>query len=166
MKTLSIIVAMARTRVIGVGNRLPWRLPADLQRFKSLTMGHTLLMGRRTYQSIGRPLPGRTIVVLTHQRDFVADPGVLVAHTLDEALALAAGPEVFIAGGEQIYRQTLPLAHRLYLTLIDADFVGDAYFPALDESDWELVSKECHEPSQANPYPYCFLVYERGARGL
>jgi len=160
MKTLSIIVAMSRHRVIGLNNSLPWRLPADLKRFKRLTMGHTLLMGRKTLQSIGRLLPGRTIVVITRQKDFAAE-GVLVAHSIDEALKLAAGDEVFIAGGAQIYHQTLPLADRLYLTIIDAEFAGDAYFPALDESDWQLLSEERHDPSEANPYSYRFLVYER-----
>lgn len=160
MKKLSIIVAMSTNRVIGLNNRLPWRLSADLKRFKSLTLGHTLLMGRQTYQSIGRPLPGRTIVVLTRQKDF-APEGVLVAHSLDEALTLATGEEVFIAGGAQIYHQTLPLADRLYLTIIDAPVAGDAYFPAFDESDWQLLSEERHDPSEANPYSYRFLVYER-----
>src|SRR5438105_2374219 len=130
---LSIIVAMSRNHVIGLDNRLPWRLPADLKRFKNLTMGHCLLMGRKTYQSIGRPLPGRTSIVITRQPDF-AGAGLLVAHSLDEALGLAAhhclAEELFIAGGEQIYSQTLARAQRIYLTLIEAEFPGDAFFPA------------------------------------
>ena len=157
---ISVIVAMSTNRVIGLNNALPWRLSADLKRFKQLTMGHCVLMGRKTYESIGRPLPGRTIIVLTHQEDF-APPSVLVAHSLDQALAMAIGDELFIAGGEQIYQQTLPLADRLYLTLIDGEFAGDAYFPAYDESNWQLVSEERHEPTDANPYSYRFLVYER-----
>jgi dihydrofolate reductase len=135
-------------------------LPADLARFKQLTMGHCLLMGRKTYESIGRPLPGRTIIVLTHQKDF-APPGIRVTHSLDEALGLATGDEIFIAGGAEIYRQTLLLAHRLYLTLIEKEFEGDTYFPAFDESDWQLISKERHEPTETIPFSYSFLVYER-----
>jgi dihydrofolate reductase len=157
---ISIIVAMSTNRVIGLNNALPWRLSADLKRFKQLTMGHCVLMGRNTYESIGRPLPGRTIIVLTHQKDY-APPGVLVAHSLDQALAMASGDELFIAGGEQIYQQILPLADRLYLTIIDGEFAGDAYFPAYDESNWQLISEERHDPTDANPYSYRFLVYER-----
>jgi len=157
---LSLIAAMSTNRVIGLNNRLPWKLSADLQRFKSLTMGHCLLMGRQTFASIGRPLPGRTIVVLTHQKDF-ASPGVLVAHSLDEALSLATGEEVFVAGGAQIYQQTLALANRLYLTLIDGEFAGDAHFPPFDELDWQLMSKQQHTPTETVPYSYSFLVYER-----
>jgi dihydrofolate reductase len=157
---ISIIAAMSTNRVIGLNNALPWRLSADLKRFKQLTMGHCVLMGRNTYESIGRPLPGRTIIVLTHQKDY-APPGVLVAHSLDQALAMASGDELFIAGGEQIYQQILPLADRLYLTIIDGEFAGDAYFPAYDESNWQLISEERHDPTDANPYSYRFLVYER-----
>jgi len=157
---LSLIVAMSTNRVIGLNNSIPWRLPADLKRFKSLTMGHCLVMGRKTFESIGRPLPGRTIVVLTHQQDY-APPGVLVAHSLDEALSMALGVEVFVAGGEQIYQQTLALADRLYLTIIEKEFAGDAYFPPFDESDWQLISKESHPPTETTPFPYSFLVYER-----
>lgn len=157
---ISIIVAMSVNRVIGRDNRLPWRLPADLQRFKRLTMGHCLIMGRKTFESIGRPLPGRTIIVLTRRRDY-APPGVLVAHTVDEALALAQGDEVFIAGGAEIYRQTLPLADRLYLTLIEKEIPGDAFFPPLNEADWQLVSQERYDADETNPFPHRFLIYER-----
>jgi len=183
---LSLIVAMSTNRVIGLNNSIPWRLPADLKRFKSLTMGHCLVMGRKTFESIGRPLPGRTIVVLTHQKDF-APPGVFVAHTLDEALRIAKKTvtsdkwpvmseesplvtrhsslvtdfEVFIAGGAQIYQQTLALADRLYLTVIDGEFAGDAYFPSFDETDWQLISEERHEGTEIFAHSYSFLVYER-----
>jgi dihydrofolate reductase len=158
--TISLIVAMSRNRVIGRDNRLPWRLPADLRRFQHLTMGHCLIMGRKTYESIGRPLPGRTIIVLTRQANY-APPGVLVAHTLEEALALARGEEVFIAGGAHVYQQAVALADRLYLTLIEEDIAGDASFPPLDESEWQLVSDQPHDADATNPYPYRFLVYER-----
>ena len=161
---LSIIAAMSRNRAIGRENRLPWYLPADWAHFKKLTMGHCLLMGRKTLESIGRPLPGRTMVVVTRQRDYAppgTPPGVRVAHSLEEALAMATGDEVFIAGGADIYRQTLPRVERLYLTLVQATLEGDTYFPEFDEADWQLVFQE-HYPTDANnPYPYSFLVYER-----
>ena len=157
---LSIIAAMSLNRVIGRENRLPWRLPSDWARFKKLTMGHCLVMGRKTFESIGRPLPGRTTVVLTRQRDY-APPGVQVAQSLEEALAMATGDEVFITGGSEIYRQTLPRAERLYLTLIKATLEGDTYFPEFAEADWPLVSQQDHPADAKNPYPYSFLVYER-----
>ncbi len=157
---LCIIAAMSANRVIGRNGKLPWRLPADLARFKSLTTGHCLLMGRKTFESIGRPLPGRTTVVISRRRDY-APGGVLVAHSLEDALRMATGEEVFIAGGAQIYRQSLGRADRLYLTVLDREFEGDAYFPEYDESDWRLLSEERHEPTEETSYAYRFLVYER-----
>ncbi len=158
---LSAIVAMAANRVIGANNQLPWRLPADLARFKRLTMGHTLLVGRKTYESIGRPLPGRTFVVVTRQRDY-APAGVKVAHTVDQALALAQGDdEVFVAGGAEIYAQTMDRLNRLYLTRIERDFAGDTYFPEVDLSGWALVEQEHHPASGPEALPYSFLTYER-----
>ena len=157
---LSIIAAMSLNRVIGRDNRLPWHLPADWAHFKKLTMGHCLLMGRKTLESIGRPLPGRTTVVLTRQREY-ASPGVRVTHSLEEALRMVSGDEVFIAGGAEIYRQTLPRAERLYLTVIQATLEGDTYFPEFDEADWQLVSQQDYPANSKNPYPYTFLVYER-----
>ncbi|MDA2937495.1 dihydrofolate reductase [Acidobacteria bacterium AH-259-A15] len=158
---LSIIAAVSANQVIGRNNTIPWRLPADLKRFKSLTMGHHLLMGRKTFESIGRPLPGRTTVVITHRNDY-APKGVLVAHSLNEAVKMASGDdEVFIAGGAQIYRQTLARATRLYLTLIHEEFEGDTYFPEINESDWLLSSKDAREPDEENPYRYSFLVYDK-----
>ena len=157
--TLSAIVAMAANRCIGKDNTLPWRLPADLKRFKQLTMGHTLLMGRKTYESIGRPLPGRTTVVVTRQRDY-APEGVRVAHSLEQALELARGDEVFIAGGADLYRQALERVRRLYLTRIDRDYPGDTFFPEVDLSGWRLVTEEPH-PATATEPPFSFLTYER-----
>jgi dihydrofolate reductase len=158
---LSIIAAMSANRVIGSNNDLPWRLPADWKRFKSLTMGHHLIMGRKTFESIGQPLPGRTTVVITHQTDY-APEGVLVAHSVEQALKMAAGDdEVFIAGGAQIYEQMLPRADRLYLTSIHEEFEGDTDFPEFEESDWDLISEESYAPDERNPYPYTFLIYER-----
>ncbi len=158
---LSVIAAMSANRVIGSNNDLPWRLPADLKRFKSLTMEHHLIMGRKTFESIGRPLPGRTTVVITHQTDY-APEGVLVALSVEQALQMAAGDdEVFVAGGAQIYQQVLPRADRLYLTSIHEDFEGDTNFPEFEESDWKLISEEGYGPDEKNPYAYTFLIYER-----
>ncbi len=158
---LSIIAAMSANRVIGRNNDLPWRLPADWKRFKSLTMEHHLIMGRKTFESIGQPLPGRTTVVITHQTDY-APEGVLVAHSVEQALQMAAGDdEVFVAGGAQIYQQVLPRADRLYLTSIHEDFEGDTHFPEFEESDWKLISEEGYGPDEKNPYAYTFLIYER-----
>ncbi|MFE8601962.1 dihydrofolate reductase [Archangium violaceum] len=159
MRTVSAIVAMATNRCIGRDNTLPWRLPADLKRFKQLTMGHTLVMGRKTYESIGRPLPGRTMVVVTRQRDY-APEGVQVAHSLELALELARGDEVFIAGGADLYRQAMPHVRRLYLTRIDRDYEGDTFFPEVDLSGWKLVAEE-HHPATATEPPFSFLTYER-----
>ena len=162
---LAIIAAMAANRVIGSNNDLPWRLPADWKRFKSLTMGHHLIMGRKTFESIGQPLPGRTTIVITHQTGY-APEGVLVAHSVEQALQMAAGEdEVFVAGGAQIYQQMLPRADRLYLTSIHEEFEGDTDFPEFEESDWQLISEEGYEPDEKNPYPYTFLVYERKTAG-
>jgi dihydrofolate reductase len=158
---LSAIVAMAANRVIGTHNQLPWRLPADLARFKRLTMGHTLIMGRKTYESIGRPLPGRTFVVVTRQQGY-APQGVKVAHSVDQALELAQGDdEVFIAGGAELYAQTMDRLDRLYLTRIERDFPGDTYFPEVDLSGWRLLEQEHHPASGPEALPYAFLTYER-----
>ncbi|MBN1205741.1 MAG: dihydrofolate reductase [Myxococcaceae bacterium] len=158
---LSAIVAMAANRVIGVGNQLPWRLPADLARFKRLTLGHTLVMGRKTFESIGRPLPGRTFIVVTRQQGY-APQGVKVAHSVDEALALAQGDdEVFIAGGAELYAQTMGRLDRLYLTRLERDFPGDTYFPEVDLSSWKLIEEEHHPASGPEALPFSFLTYER-----
>ena len=157
----SIIVAMSENRVIGRDNQLPWRLPADLKRLKSLTMGHYLLLGRRTFESIGRPLPGRRMVVITRQSDF-SSPGIQVAHSLDGALDLAQGDdEVFVGGGAGIYQEALTLADRIYLTVLHQEFDGDTLFPAYDSSDWHVTEKEDHGPDLRNPYHYTFLTLER-----
>ena len=156
---LSAIVAMASNRCIGRDNTLPWRLPADLQRFKRLTLGHTLVMGRKTYESIGRPLPGRTMLVVTRQRDW-APEGIEVAHSLEQALERARGDEVFIAGGAQLYQQTMDRVRRLYLTRIEREYEGDTFFPDVDLSGWRLTAEESH-PATATTPPFAFLTYER-----
>jgi dihydrofolate reductase len=161
---ISIIVAMSRNRMIGQGDALPWRLPADLRRFKLLTMGHWLILGRKTFDTIGKPLAGRYMIVVTHQEGF-APTGIQVAHSVEEALAMANGDEVFVAGGAQIYNQTLDRADRLYMTLVEGEFEGDVFFPVIDESDWQLVSEEGYDPDEKNLFPCCFRIYDRRRRG-
>lgn len=157
----SIVAAISTNQVIGDKNSLPWKLPADLKRFKQLTIGHHLLMGRKTFESIGFVLPERTTIVITRQLDYHPE-GVLLAHSLEQALSLVDNnDELFVAGGAEIYRQMLTLADRLYLTYIHANFKGDVRFPDFDISDWKLVSTEDHEPDQNNDYAYSFIVYDR-----
>ena len=159
---VSLIVAMSDDRVIGRDGGLPWHLPADLRRFKQLTMGHYLLMGRKTYESIGRPLPGRTTVVISRQDDLELPEGVLRARSFAEALELAAGEdEVFVIGGGQIYEQALPHATRLLITRVHARIDGDTHFPRFNPDQWRVVQDERHEPDEKNAYEYSFLTLER-----
>ncbi len=163
--TVSIIAAVATNNVIGRDNQLPWHMPADLKRFKQLTSGHHLLMGRRTFESVGKPLPGRINVVITRSPDWAPPDGVAVARSLDEAIskAEAAGdPEIFIGGGTQIFEQALARANRMYITRVHAEPEGDTFFPEFDDvNEWKLVDAEHYEPDERNPYPYSFLTYER-----
>jgi dihydrofolate reductase len=160
---LSIIVAVADNRVIGREGDLPWRLSADLKRFKALTMGHHLLMGRKTFESIGTVLPGRTTVVISRgQPDLPTE--VRLVHSLEQAVELARAhgdDEPFIAGGAEIYAQALPAADRLYFTRVHADSEGDTLFPAWQEAEWQEVFREDHPADDRNAHPYSFLVYER-----
>jgi len=159
----SQIVAVAENGVIGSRGKLPWRLSADLRRFKELTMGHAILMGRNTFESIGRPLPGRRMIVISRQADYRAD-GADVVCSVDAAYQLAAASgeaECFVIGGADIYRQAMPQAERLYLTRVHAAVDGDAFFPALDLSQWRLVSSEPHVADAKNQYPFSFELYER-----
>ena len=162
----NLIVAMSPSRVIGRGGGLPWRLSADLKRFKSLTMGHPLIMGRKTFDSIGVALPGRTSIVLTRgESSFPA--GVLTAASLAAALALAAGAtEAFVIGGGQIYQQAAPLVDRLYITWVESELAGDAYFPNLDLSHWRLVEESSHPADAKNEFPHRFCVYDRVSPAL
>jgi len=151
---------MARNRVIGRDGTLPWRLSADLQRFKALTMGHHIIMGRHTWESIGRPLPGRSSVVVTRNRAYVA-AGAAVVRSLAEALALARGDsEAFVIGGGELYRAALPLADRIYLTELNADYAGDAFFPPLAAGEWRAAQRE-HHPQAGEQPAWDFVVYER-----
>lgn len=158
---VSVIAAMAANRVIGQGNRLPWHLPEDLQHFKALTMGHHIVMGRKTYDSIGKPLPGRTTVIVTRNMDY-AVPGCIAVNSIDAALAACHGDsEIFFVGGAEIYAQVLPIADRLYLTEIKRDFPGDARFPPIDASQWQEIARERHTAGGDDPFEYHFVIYER-----
>lgn len=161
---VSLIAAVANNHVIGNNNRLIWHLPADLKHFKKLTMGHTLIMGRKTYESIGKPLPGRTTIIVTSQPDYQAPDKCKVAGSVDEAIKMVKGEkDVFVAGGAEIYQQTIDLYHtrRLYITRIYANFEGDTFFPAIDEEKWELLEREDHEADEKNPYPFSFQLYKK-----
>jgi len=161
---LSIVVAMDRNRLIGRGNTLPWRLPADLKHFKAVTMGKPIVMGRRTYESIGRPLPGRTNIVVSRDPRYAA-PGCTVVPSIDAALAAADGaPEIMLIGGAQLYAELLPRARRIYLTRIDAAFEGDTWFPELAPGGWREVERSDHAPDGQNPYPFSFILLERRER--
>ena len=164
MMAVSLIVAVSENGVIGRDGGLPWRLSADLKHFKSTTMGHHLIIGRRTWDEVGKPLPGRTMVVVTRSRRFEPE-NVRVAHSLKEALDIARNDdEPFIGGGAHIYRMALEndLVDRIYLTRVHAEVEGDTYFPKIDLDEWDLVSEERHEADEKNEHPYSFLVYERG----
>lgn len=158
---VSAIVAAAETGAIGKENKLLWHLPDDLRFFKRTTSGHAVIMGRKTYESVGRPLPNRTNVVITRQKDYKLE-GAEVVHSLEAALeACADEKEVFIVGGADIYRQALPVADRVYLTRVHADLEGDSYFPRLDNVEWALQSAEHHGSDDRHAYAYTFEVYER-----
>lgn len=157
---ISIISALARNRTIGINNTLPWRLSDDLKYFKALTLGHHILMGRKTWESIGRPLPGRTTVIISRS-DYPAPEGVKIAHSLQEAIdACGLDEEIFFVGGAELYAQALPLADRLYLTEIQAEVVGDAWFPEYDRSQWREVSRD-RRHDEASGLDYHFVVYDR-----
>jgi dihydrofolate reductase len=160
---VSLIVAVSKNGVIGRDGDLPWHLPADLSHFKRTTMGHHLIIGRRTWDEVGKPLPGRTMVVVTRNRRF-APEGARVVRSVEQALEVAAGDdEPFIGGGSQIYRICLgrDLVDRIYLTRIHAEVEGDTFFPEFDLDDWELVSEEHHDADEKNEFDHSFLVYER-----
>jgi len=159
MQNINVIAAMARNRVIGIKNTLPWRLSEDLQHFKALTMGHHIVMGRKTYESIGKPLPGRTTVIVTRDANYHAK-GCLTATSIDAAIAACADDaEVFFVGGADLYAQVLARADRLYLTEIQADYIGDAHFPEFDRAIWREVARQVHLSPEG--LGYHFVTYDK-----
>ena len=161
MTRIALIAAMAENGVIGRENRLPWRLPADLRRFKSVTMGKPVIMGRKTYESIGKPLPGRSNIVVTRDPDYRA-PGCQVVHSLEQALEAGAGhAEVMVIGGAELYRQALGRAQRMYLTLVRAEVEGDTLFPDIEPQQWRELERESHRADEKNQYDYDFVILQR-----
>ena len=165
--TLSLIVAMAQNRVIGINNNLPWHLSEDLKYFKRVTMGKPIIMGRKTFESIGRPLPGRTNIVVTRNADYQAE-GIKVVHSLDEALTLCesiahvdGSDEAMVIGGAELYQQALNKADRLYFTEVHAEVHGDAYFPELNREEWQEIGRDDFQAVEPNIYDYSFIVLER-----
>jgi dihydrofolate reductase len=160
-----LVVAMARNRVIGRNNGLPWHLPADLQHFKRTTMGKPILMGRRTFESIGKPLPGRTNLVLTRAAQWTS-PGVVTVHSIEEALQQSgAVPELAGIGGAQVFELLLPLAERIHLTRIDAEFEGDTWFPVLPQHSWQELDVQRRPADERNPYDMEFVTLQRVRAG-
>jgi dihydrofolate reductase len=164
---LSIISAMADNRVIGIDNRLPWTLPADMKWFRQHTLGKPIVMGRKTFESFGsKPLPERLNIVITRDTGYVA-PGAMVAHSIDEAIAIAGDvPEIMIIGGASFYEQMLPRARRLYLTLVHINVEGDAWFPKYDVTEWQEQSRTDHPADEKNPHAMSFVILERKTRGV
>jgi dihydrofolate reductase len=158
---LSLIAAVSRNNVIGKDNKMPWHLPADLQFFKTTTLGKPIIMGRKTWESLGRILPGRRHIVVTRNKDYTAE-GVEIIHSTDAALKQASNvDEAVIIGGAHLYEEMLPLTDRLYLTEIDAEFEGDTFFPEWNKEEWEVVSSDAHPADEKNSFPYRFVVYDR-----
>ncbi len=167
---VALIVAMAENGVIGRNNKLPWHLPEDLRYFKQTTMGKPIIMGRKTYESIGKPLPGRTNIVISRQENYELPEGAKHVRSLDEAIELADSiafidgtEEVMVIGGSQIYKEAFlqGKADRLYLTKVHSEVDGDAYLEGFDESQWRLTGQDDFQSSETNPYDYSFCVYER-----
>lgn len=158
---ISLVVAMDENRLIGAGNGLPWRLPADLKHFKSTTMGHPIVMGRRTWESIGRALPGRTNIVVSRRPGYRAEGGIVVDSIESAKEAAGDRDELMVIGGAEIFEQCLAEATRIYLTQVHATFEGDAYFPDLGENEWICMSREDFHKNERNPYDYSFIVLER-----
>jgi dihydrofolate reductase len=159
-RRIAFVLAFDRNKAIGKNGGLPWRLPDDMKHVRAVTTGKPLIMGRRTYDSIGRPLAGRTNIVLTRDPSFHAE-GVLVARDPDEALALAGDvPEVIIFGGAEVFRHYLPVADRIYLTQVDADVGGDTHFD-FDGTDWRVIESTPHPADERHPYPFSFITMDR-----
>lgn len=158
---LTLIAAMSQNRVIGRNNDLAWHLPNDLKHFKELTRGHHVIMGRKTYESMGRPLPGRTNIIVTNQSDYKAIGCIVVNNLMDAIRKAENDSQPYIIGGGKIYEQALPLADTLELTLIHADVEGDTYFPEIDTNKWQIVAKESHAADDRHEYAFDFLTYHR-----
>lgn len=160
---ISLIVAAAENNVIGKNNQLPWHLPADMKYFKQTTAGHTVIMGRGTFESLGKPLPGRTNIVITRQQHFKA-PGCTIVGSIADAISYAkenGTAETFIIGGGEVFRQSMSLAHRIYLTRIFHSFDGDTFFPELNTDEWKMISEERHQPDEKNKYAFAFQLFEK-----
>jgi dihydrofolate reductase len=158
---IALVAAMAANRAIGKDGELPWHLPADLRFFKRLTTGHTVIMGRKTFDTVGRPLPDRWNVIVTRDRNY-RQAGASVVHSIEEALRMTRGDEIsFVVGGAEIYRLALPYAHRLYLTVVHATPDGDTFFPEFDEREWELVEDVLHDADEQHAYAFSFRRYDR-----
>ena len=161
MSRIAFVVARDRRGVIGAKGRLPWRLPDDLKHVRELTVGKPLIMGRRTYESIGRPLPDRTNIVLTRDQAFRCD-GCLIARTAEEALALAGdAPEIIVFGGAEVFREFLPRSDRIYLTEVEAEVQGDTHFPPLDRAEWRESDRRAHPADDRHPYAFSFVTLDR-----
>ncbi|MCH7883138.1 dihydrofolate reductase [Patescibacteria group bacterium] len=155
-----MIVAMDRNRLIGDGEKLLWHLPRDFARFKKITMGYPIIMGRKTHRSIGKALPGRENIILTRDKNFTST-GCNIFHSLEEVLSLEKKKDIFVIGGGEIYQTFLPLAQKLYVTQVHGEFEGDIYFPLIPEHKWQVISRETSEKDSKNPYDMTFLIYER-----
>ena len=156
---INLIAAVSKNWVISNNNTLIWKLPADLKRFKEITSGHPVIMGRKTYESIGRPLPNRRNIIITRDVNYSVD-GCEVTHSLTDALELVKDSEVFIIGGGEIYQQSMSIADRIYLTIVHENFNGDTYFPEIGD-EWIKVKREDHQPDEKNQYKYSFIDYEK-----
>jgi dihydrofolate reductase len=158
---ISIIVAIAKNNVIGANNQLIWHISEDLKRFKALTTGHCVVMGRKTFESIGKPLPKRTNIVISRKKEFIIE-GCIVVSSFDEAISVCGkDEEIFIIGGGELYRQALPVANKLYLTLVHKYFEGDTFFPEIDFKQWHEVHRENGKPTETDGLEYTFVNYER-----
>ncbi|MBV1899168.1 MAG: dihydrofolate reductase [Cycloclasticus sp.] len=158
---ISMIVAMAENRAIGKNNELLWHLPKDFQHFKSVTMGKPILMGRKTFESIGKALPGRKNIVISRDNNFTAE-GIVIVHSITAALeATEEFDDVMVIGGASFYEQMLPVTETLYLTVVHQDFEADAFFPEIKTEEWEVVEQVKHEADEKHAYPYSFITYRR-----
>jgi dihydrofolate reductase len=165
--TISLIAAVAKNGVIGNAGKIPWHLPNDMRHFREITLNHPVIMGRKTYESIGKPLPGRNNIIVTRQEDYGA-PECTVVHTLEDALKAArqeGAEEAFVIGGSELYREAMPVADRLYITAIGENFEGDALFPEINSFEWKKISEEKGTVDEKNRHPHAFLIFERKKKG-